>query len=93
MGLFVGREVRARMTAYPVGTFQVLLRVLVLILWLEWPHKIDRRLQTTGTCLFDYNPNLGVCGAPVVGPPCYDPAIVKWRIQISETFPVGGNLE
>ena len=41
---------------------------------------------------FTYDPNTeGVCAAPAASP-CYDPAIVKWRIELNESIPVNGDI-
>ena len=41
---------------------------------------------------FTYDPNTeGVCALPAASP-CYDPAILEWRIQLTEDFPIGGSV-
>ena len=46
----------------------------------------------SGNNAFDYVPTAGPCGPAVPGPACYDPAIVKWRIELNESIPVNGNV-
>jgi len=62
------------------------------VLSLSGIYTVNTEEFDSGNGLFDYDPNLGVCGVPTVGPPCYDPAILEWRIELNETLPVSGNL-
>jgi len=46
----------------------------------------------SGGDTFTYDPVTG-CGAAIpANSPCYDPVIVKWRIELNETLPVSGNI-
>ena len=40
-----------------------------------------------------YDPNTtGVCSLPAAPDPCYDPAIVRWRITLDQDVPVAGSV-